>query len=179
LTFHTASRRSQSPVSPHNPSRLQWLDPGWLFLLAGGAILVATILIPASERTHDAQRQVEQARILAAHQSERLARYSAYLDALDRRDRTLITSLAATQLNLTPMGMRVALAGDPETFATAPIDVFGSIEPTLAPMPNNYTPVNSILGRLARGERSRLVLLAAAAMSILLGLLPPTRTNRG
>ena len=153
---------------------LPTLDPGWLFLLAGGAVFVATVLIPAGDDAHAAERQVAQARVWADHQTRRVERYSEYLDALDRRDPALIASLAATHLHLTPVGKRAILFDDPEWVAQQPIEVFASVEPPTPAAPAAYEPVGSLLGNLARGERSRLILLAASAMCILFGVLPPT-----
>lgn len=154
---------------------LPLFDPGWLFLLAGGAVFVATILIPAADDAHAAERQVEQARVWADHQTKRVERYSEYLDALDRRDPALIASLAATHLHLTPAGKKALLMEDPEWLAQRPIPIFENVEPDTPITPAAYKPLDSALGNLARGERSRLVMLAVAALCILYGALPMTR----
>ena len=154
---------------------LPTLDPGWLFLLAGGAVFVATILIPAADDAHAAEGQVAQARVWADHQTRRVERYSEYLDALERRDPALIASLAATHLHLTPAGKKALLLEDPEWLAQRPINVFENVEPPTPATPAAYEPVNSALGGLAPGERSRLVMLALSALCILFGALPATR----
>ncbi len=153
-------------------------DPGWLFVLAGGAVFVATALIPAFDDAHIAERQVEQGRGWADHQTKRVERYSDYLDALDRKDPTLIASLAATHLHLRPAGKQAILFEDPEEAARKPINVFEGVEPEPPRTPAAYKPPNSVLGSLARGERSRLVLFAGASLCIFWGLLPPVTPRK-
>lgn len=146
--------------------------------MVGLALLFATIIIPAADNTRLAQRESAQAQAQADHQSRRVARYWEYLDALDRQDPTLYASLAADQLNLTPTDARIISFEDPETRARRPIDVFERIEPPPMIVQEEYQPVDSLLGKLARGERSRLVLLAGAAISLMFGLLPAARARR-
>lgn len=153
-------------------------DPGWLFVLAGGVVFVATALIPAMDDAHAAERQVDQARAWADHQTRRVEWYSDYLDALDRNDPTLIASLAATHLHLKPAGKRVILFEDPEAMARRPINIFEGVEPAPPRTPPAYEPPDSVLGNLARGERSRLMLFATASLCILWGLLPPVTPRR-
>lgn len=150
-------------------------DSGWLFLIAGGVVFIATTLIPAFDDAHAAERQVRQARAWADHQTRRIERYSEYLDALDRKDPTLIASLAATHLHLRPAGKRAILFEDPEELARRPINVFEGVEPPPPRTPPAFEPPESVLGDLARGERSRLILFAGATLCILWGLLPPSQ----
>lgn len=162
-----------------HPRRLR-LDSGWLYLVAGGATLAATVLIPAGENARAAEAEAASARLWAEHQSRRVARYSEYLDALERGDPTLIESLAAANLHLTPTGKRAILPADTESIARRDVGIFDEIEPAAPPAPAAFAPTNSTLARLARGERSRLALLAGSALCILFGLLPPaTRRKRG
>lgn len=151
---------------------LSRFDPGWLFLLAGLATLSATALIPAHDDLARAEVQRDRALAIEARAAERLARYSEYLDALHRGDRSVALSLAATQLNLAPRDRRVlelSPAGwDPSVFDAS---VFGDLEPAPTPLPEANLP-ETALRRLATDERARLWLIAGGAMCVLVGLLP-------
>ncbi len=148
-------------------------DPGWLYVLAGGVVFAAVVLIPAIDDARHAEAVAMRARVWADHQTTRVERYSEYLDALDRRDPTLIASLAAAHLHLAPAGKRVLLPADTSALADTDAIVFADIEPPAPVAPAGYTPPDSILARLARGDRSRLVMLAGAALCMLFGLFPP------
>ncbi len=152
--------------------RIQF-DPGWLYVLAGGVVFAAVVLIPAIDDAHQAEAVALRARVWSDHQTTRVERYSEYLDALDRRDPTLIASLAASQLHLAPAGKRALLPADTSALADTDAIVFADIEPPAPVAPADYAPPDSILARLARGDRSRLVMLASAALCMLFGLFPP------
>jgi len=149
---------------------IEAFDPGWLFLIAGAALLVATVLIPA----HDDRLRAEHYRDAAiAHrdtQADRLEAYSDYLDAINNGDDRLLLALAATQLNLAPASKTpVILAGDtsaPET------NIFTEIEPA----PRTIAPLrlpDTRLRRWTTDSSTRLWLIAAGAICMLIGLIPP------
>lgn len=160
------------PASEADEARFT-LDAGWLYVLAGGVVFASVVLIPAIDDAHQAEAVAARAKVWADHQAERVERYSEYLDALDRRDPTLIASLAAAQLHLTPAGKRALLPADTSALAEADAIVFADIEPPAPVAPPVYAPPDSTLARLARGDRSRLFMLAGAALCMLYGLLPP------
>jgi len=147
------------------------VDPGWLFLLAGLALLAATVLIPAADDLAATKFQRERALAIEKHRLERLARYEEYLAALDNKDPSLVLSLAASQLNEIPEdrapipGQRGALG------AMADASVFPSLEPPALKLPERVQD-DSILERWTNGERSRLWLIVAGAACVLVGLLP-------
>lgn len=155
---------------------LSRLDPGWLFLLAGLTILSATVLIPAQDDLAEARLQRDRAMAFEERATARLERYSDYLDALSRRDETLVTSLVATQLNLAPAGRSVLpLAGEPDAFDAS---VFRDLEPAATPMPELHL-ADTALRRLTTGRHSRLWMIAGGAMCLLIGLMPPATRVRG
>jgi len=145
-------------------------DPGWLYLIPGAALLVATVLIPA----HDDRLLAEHHRDAAiAHrdsQTDRLESYGLYLDAIHSGDNRLLTSLAATQLNLAPADKTpVILAGDDWTPET---NIFAEIEPA----PRQVEPLRLPTTRLRRwttDSTTRLWLIAAGGICVLVGLMPP------
>ena len=154
----------------HEPIDPPRLDAGWLFLLAGLAILAATVLIPA----HDDLARAEQVRDIALTQEdmhqERLERHRIYLEALERGDPRLTRSLAASQLNLVPAGSHPMRDLDRGLPASA--SVFGALEPNPRPAPT-LRHVDSILHRLVLNPSTRLWILAAGFVCLLVGLLPP------
>jgi hypothetical protein len=147
------------------------IDPGWLFLLAGLALVGATVLIPASDDLAATRFQRERALAIEAHRLERLARYEEYLAALDNKDPSLVLSLAASQLNEIPEdrapipGQRGALG------AMADASVFPSLEPPPMKLPERRESP-SILDRWTNSNPTRVWLIAAGAACVLVGLLP-------
>jgi len=154
----------------HEPIDPPRLDAGWLFLLAGLAILAATVLIPA----HDDLRRAEHVRDIALTQEamhrERLDRHQIYLDALERGDPRLARSLAASQLNLVPVDHRPMRDIDRGLPASA--SIFGALEPKPRPAPVLHH-VDSLLDRLVLNPSTRLWILSAGVVCLLVGLLPP------
>jgi len=150
-------------------------DPGWLFLIAGLAVLSATVLIPAYDDLARARLQRDRALAIEERAATRLSRYSDYLDALGRRDRAVALSLAATQLNLAPEGktvLELAPGGwDPEAFDAS---IFDDLEPAPTPLPELDLP-DTALRRLTTDDTARLWLIAGGAVCVLVGLLPASR----
>jgi hypothetical protein len=163
--------RAQLPQPDAPPFRI---DPGWLFLIAGGVILAAVVLLPAMDGLRDAEHHRDRAIALETHQLERLARYSDFLSALDAGDPTLMRDLAASQLNLAPVGQDVVLA--PATMEERSADVFARLEPGFTP-PVEPTEPDSVLHALATGGTTRLWMIAGGAFCVLLGVLPPARSR--
>ncbi|USN99323.1 MAG: hypothetical protein H6810_01200 [Phycisphaeraceae bacterium] len=156
-------------MSARAPSR-SLIDPGWLFLIAGLTLMGAAVLIPARRDLDLALWRRD--RVLAAEMNrlERLTRYETYLDALRHRDETVVRQLASTQLGLAPADSQVLLlVGEGEAEDAS---VFRALEPRPLELPQPHE-IHSVLARLALGGRSQLWLLAASAMLVLIGLLPP------
>lgn len=152
------------------------LDPGWLFLIAGVAIVSATVLIPAQRDRDEARWYRDRVAAVEEHRQQRLQRYDRYLKALRGGDETLVLSLAATQLNQAPENMEPLIA--PSKLAARPASPFAALEPEALVLParperlDPESPNLSMLERWATNERSRLWLLAGGALCILIGLLP-------
>lgn len=151
------------------------LDPGWLFLLAGLALLAAAVLIPAQQDLADARWRRDAALAHEQNRLERLARYEQYLAAIERNDPALVSSLAASQLGLVTKG------GEPVGSFAHPnmldASVFRQLEPgavTVASPPTS----DSILSRLVSARRTRLWVIAGAAVCVLIGTLPHTASAR-
>lgn len=157
--------------TPPAMARRPFIDPGWLFLIAGLGILGATVLIPASRDLDNARWQRDRALAVETHRQQRLARYEEYLAAVDSRDPTVVLSLAESQLNQIP----VDRAPIPRPVGTqTDVSVFPSLEPPALQLPA-YQPKDSILLRWTTDDSTRIWLILGGAVSVLIGLLPPSR----
>lgn len=156
-------------VTDHiEPARGAFLDPGWLFLAAGLALLGAVLIIPAQDDLREAEFLRDRALAIEAHRQARLDRYQEYIDALDRAEPSLVVALAASQLNEIPMD-RVPLLND-EDLATSSASVFPALEPPPLVLAER-TKVDSMLQKWSTDDRSRLWLIAGGAFCVLLGLI--------
>jgi hypothetical protein len=148
------------------------VDAGWLFLGVGLAILGVTVLIPAQHDLDLALWQRDRAAVIERHRLERLDHYGQYLRAVEVGDESVVMSLAAVELNTSPID-RVPLnpRSDPSTLSAS---VFPHLEPAPAELPGKpaVTVRSSILARWTIDEHTRLWLLAGGVLSILVGLLP-------
>ncbi|MDX2147191.1 MAG: hypothetical protein SFZ23_06675 [Planctomycetota bacterium] len=148
------------------------IDPGWLFVLAGMGLIAAVVLIPAADDVAEVRWRRDRALAIEQRRLERLARYEEFLVALERREPTLLTSLAASQLNQIPSD-REPIAGLTDT-SLASASVFAALEPEEAPFPPRVK-VDSVLHRIATDNSHRLWLIAGGGLCLLLGLLPAAR----
>ncbi len=151
------------------------VDPGWLFLMAGLALLGATVLIPAAEDLADARWKRDAALSYERHRLDRLERYQGYLDAVVRREPALVMTLAQSQLGLMPADR--GLLSTPNDSRVRSVSVFPALEPPPLDLPEPRPPTNSRLARWAMSSH-RLWLIAAGAVFVLVGLLPAGRRAR-
>ena len=167
-------------TSPHQGTgrRGPLLDAGWLFLLAGVALLASTVLIPAQRDLEEARFYLKRAQIAEEHRLARMSNYASYLGMIADPDEQTLTNLVATQLNKAPQGMTL-LASDtlggaaPKKKPAA--DVFAALEPPPLVLPEKRERGDpSRLERWATDDSSRLWLIAAGVMCVLVGILPPS-----
>lgn len=158
--------------APTPPTPLIRIEPGWLFLVAGVLLIAAAVLIPAHEEFEEVRWQRDRAAALEEHRLARLENYRDYLDALDRRDPTLVQSLAASQLRQIPAG-RTPLT-ELSSLESRNASVFPALEPAPVRMPK-LGRNESLLARLTRGDASRPWIYAAGGFFVLLGILPPIK----
>lgn len=165
-----------SPVGRTLAKPLIRLDAGWLFLLVGLATIGLTILIPAQHDLELAVWNRDSALIVERHREERLARYGKFLEAVRSGDEPALLSLAAIQLNKSPID-RVPLNPKPE-----PSNVSASIFPHLEPpQPASIprpaiTERSSILTRWSTDDKTRVWLFAGGLICIMIGLLPAAKS---
>ncbi|MEZ6212396.1 MAG: hypothetical protein R3B46_14335 [Phycisphaerales bacterium] len=78
------------------------VDPGWMYLCAGSAIVVAGVLIPANHDLAESRALRDRAIVSADYAAGGWRRTPDFLESLDSGDETVMTNLAATQLNTVP-----------------------------------------------------------------------------
>jgi len=150
--------------------RLGWipafLDPGWLFVIAGLAMCAAVIIIPAENSLQALRQQVGQLKEEESLLAARLSAHASFLDELRRGEPALVRRLAAAQLNLVPEGERPVLL-----VRSASASVEDWIERTVreeaAASPR---PARSVLAMLTEGPQ-RLWVLGGSILSVFIGLL--------
>lgn len=148
-------------------------DPAWLFLLAGLALVSATVLVSAQTQLDEVRHQRDRVLAIEEHRQQRLDRYKEYLDALTQGQPALVESLAGSQLNQIPAD-RAAIPGTVREGASLEASIFPALEPPPLREPAQFeTP--STLARLASNDATRIWLLAGGAVLILVGLLPASR----
>lgn len=170
---------SNSPAP--NPSRREGLpetrtqglfDPAWLFLLAGVALLGATVLVSAQAQVDDAAYVRDRALAVEKHRESRIDRYRELLVGIETKQPALVEALASSQLNQIPAS-RAAIPGT-VTDNMANASVFPALEPPPFFEPPR-TKIQSRLARLTSNDATRVWLLAGASVLILVGLLPASR----
>lgn len=145
-------------------------DPGWLFIAAGMAILVAAAVLPAQDDLHHARWLRDRARVIETHRLARIGLHEDYLEALKGQDPNLLLSLAEQQLNQIPVD-RTPIAGSDGPLVQAAATVFPALEPDPSTLPKEHK-VDSLLHRLVTGPTTRLWMVALATALVLIGLLP-------
>lgn len=162
-------------VSQPAKNSVPFLDPGWLFLLAGLGIIAATVLVPAADDLARARWMRDRALAYEEERLDRLARHEEYLEALERAEPSLVKSLVASQFNQVPAD-RSPIPGLTDV-SLADASVFPSLEPTPVQEPE-FRKVGSVLERWTTNDRSRVWMLGAGCFLALIGMLPsrPSRS---
>ncbi len=145
------------------------IDPGWLFILSGAALLASIAVIPAQDDLRLAHQARDRAIALESHRARRLENYARYLTALSTRDETLMKALAAGQLNLAPAD-KMALINSTEVVNRG-AGVFADLEPPFEP-PAPIPAPDSLLHKLATNATARMWVIVVGAVAVLYGLLP-------
>jgi len=125
------------------------------------------LLLPAFDDLAASEHQLDRAKALADHSARRLASHAQALSSIERRDETLLRSLAASELNLIPDSHRVLPAGH----RTESQPFLARLEPAFA-APERRSRPKSTLRSLAIDQHKRLWVIAAGMICVLYGLLP-------
>ena len=142
------------------------IDPGWPFVIGGLLLVVAGVLIPAQRELHDLREAVEVQRAVEDQSVRQLAAYDRFLNDLGRGEPQLVKRLAASQLNLMPVGERPYMFA-PTVHRTV-TDWIEASEPLELPEPEAYP--DTLLSRLSQGPR-RLWVLACGVFLTFVGLM--------
>ena len=161
------------PAVERPPAR--FIDPGWLFIVAGLGLLAPVVLIPAQNDLEEARFIRDRAKQLEQHRLERLERHEQFLTALDQQQPSLVMALAASQLNRIP-GDRAPVGGMPEQVRSN-ASVFPALEPPPT-IPIERQTVDSTLAKWATDDRTRLWMIAGGVLLVLVGLLPGSVRRR-
>ena len=144
------------------------VDPGWLFVIAGLAFIVAGVLIPAQRELHDLEQKLAVHRAFEARTLKQIEAYESFLEQINAAtpDEALVRRLAASQLNRMPKDA-VPLLESPTLNDTVPEWIEASVDVKIpTPVPNPDT----ILSRLATGPK-RIWVLAMGAFLVFVGLM--------
>jgi hypothetical protein len=142
------------------------IDPGWLFVIAGLAMLSAVIVLPGRRAVHDMREQLRVLKDQEALAFERLNAYEQFVQSLRQGDEQVIRRLAASHLNLVPEGQTAVMLAE-SLDQTVP----EWIDETVDVSPSHETPYDeTLLVRLSEGKH-RLWLLCGSVLVIFFGLL--------
>lgn len=179
-------------TSPHHdPSGVRsagpaLLDPGWLFVIAGLALIGCSVLIPAANDLAEARYLRDRAMVIEQHRIDRLTRHEEFLEGLHAQDEMLALSLAASQLNQIPADrfpvadvVQSSNSGrgvepPPESMGLADASVFPSLEPPALQLPERVRG-NSLLERLVLSPRTGILFGLGGSVCVMIGLLPRAR----
>ena len=169
MSGHTeASTQSEETGSSPWLVPLFRVDPGWLFVIAGLAFIVAGVLIPAQRELHDLEQKLAVHRAFEKRTAKQIEAYESFLEQINAAtpDEALVRRLAASQLNRMPKDA-VPLLESPTLNDTVPEWIEASVDVKIpTPVPNPDT----ILSRLATGPK-RIWVLAMGAFLVFVGLM--------
>lgn len=154
----------------------------WLIFLAGLAMLVSALILPA--RRDLIETRVERDRALhdQQYQQTRIDRYQSFLADLEHPTQGTLDLLALAQLGLVADGNEafginqlVVDLGSKGHQASDPL-VFAQIDPELTPFVPNRPPI-SRLETLATTREYGFWFVLLGAVAVMYGLLPPAKTT--
>ncbi|MHC4794947.1 MAG: hypothetical protein ACYTDE_11720, partial [Planctomycetota bacterium] len=146
------------------------VDPGWLFVVAGLAMLVAVVLVPQQQARREAELGLAPLQFAKDRLLERHARYDLAIFQLDEQEPAVMDRLVRSKLHLQPFD---AGHSDGTIYISSAIDqpIPEWIDRHLeleVPMPR--APRTTALATLV-GSGMRLWVIGAATFSIFIGLV--------
>jgi hypothetical protein len=161
-------------VTPELAPSRPLIDPGWLFLAAGLAILACVVIIPAQIDVAEAMAQRDRVHAAELHREQRIARYTEFMGAIEAQEPTVIRALAESQLNQIPADRGALIPGG--QVASTDASIFPALEPDPLVLPEPTRTI-SRLERWCTDHGTRRWLILGGALCVLLGLLPAARTK--
>ncbi len=162
------------------------MDPGWLFVIAGMALIGCSVLIPAADDLAEARYLRDRAMAIEQQRVDRLTRYEEFIEGIHAQDPTLALSLAASQLNQIPADRsplpeaetagRAAPGKADELAGAGDASVYPALEPPPVELSARMKG-GSLLERLVLSPKTGLWVGMMGAISVMIGLLP--RARRG
>jgi hypothetical protein len=141
-------------------------DSGWLFLLAGCALLWAAIVLPANQELSHLQDRLKIIQLDHEHMSKSIDQYQTFFDLIANRDPDLMLRVIQMQTNGNSNGNFVVL--DPNA-AKTPVEWLErrtSQMPTVVKSPDQH----SMLENLTAGDQ-RLWVAGFGGLIVFIGLL--------
>ena len=173
----SAPSHTEGTGRPVETTPLFRIDPGWPFVIAGLALIVSAVLIPAQRELHDLEQRLEVHRAYEARAQAEIVAYRQFMVDLanDSTNERLLERLVRAQLNKMPKDERPLLLM-PTANETVPTWIESSVTVEI-PKPTPYT--DTLLSRIASGPR-RLWVLATGAFLVFLGVMfaPTTFSSR-
>lgn len=150
-------------------------DPGWLFLLAGLALVLSAAVIPSSREMHALATQLEELRQVERMNDAVRSAFERLLRELEEGDPALLRRLAASQLNVIPKGETPILMASSANAGVAEwVESAVEAEPFVAD-----PPPHTLLAQWTEG-RNRLWSIGAGVFLVFVGLLlTPTAAPAG
>ena len=169
--------READSVAARRPSHapIFGIDPGWPFVIAGLALIVSAVLIPAQRELHDLEQQLKVHQAYEEKAKSELLAYEQFLADVQRGEPRLLERLVRAQLNKMPKDERPLLLM-PTANDTVPQWIESSVTVEI-PEPVAYP--DTLLSRIASGPR-RLWVLASGTFLVFMGILfvPSTGARR-
>lgn len=162
------------PDTSASQTGLRRVDAGWLYLLAGTALVSSMVLIGPADDLVQLRYRRDRLGALEDDAIAKLQAYETFLEAIDEADPMLVRRLAAAQLNLIPESSKpIGLIG---TELDAHVDdwIIETLPPPMEVAPPQVK--DSWLRRLSAGP-TRLWAMLAGVILIFIGLLPQAETT--
>ena len=174
-TQSTAEEAREPRIGGLSYAPLFRIDPGWPFVIAGLALIVSAVLIPAQRELHDLEQQLKVHRAYEEKAKAELLAYEQFIADVHKGDPRLLERLVRAQLNKMPKDERPLLLM-PTANDTVPQWIESSVTVDI-PEPQPYA--DTLLARIASGPR-RLWVLASGTFLVFMGILfvPSTGARR-
>ncbi len=173
MSTHALPIRTQSePQNASQSAAVDWTGAlgRWMIFLAGLAILVSALILPAQADLRHTRTQRDRALHIEQAHHTRIDRYQGFLGEIKSPSASTIDLLAMSQLGMIASNRQALIApGQP-----ADPQLFEYLEPVIPHFVPAHNPP-SRLEEFSTGQRSRLWFVLIGAVAVLYGLMPPAK----